>query len=516
MKKNILILTLTFLCCVSFCSAQLSFQKKYSGSNESRALSVVQTKDNGFVFCGLISGAGTANNGIYLVSTDSLGDTLWTKIIGSGVYNFGNCLQQTKDGGFIIFGFMDPGAVLIKTDSLGVINWARSYTIPNKLLQGMSVRQTLDSGYIMVGTSYPHPSLNQDAFLIRINSVGDTLWSKTIGSPLSESGAAVIQTHDSGFAVLVDVFGGNSFLMKFGLQGNLIFSKPYHAAHSLDLLELPDSSLMIAGKITYFSGFDGLLFKTKPNGDTIWAKIYYGSGEDDFTNIHQTNDGGFILCGSRNNTNINGTGNRASLVKTNASGDTLWTRTYGKPGNSIGGFGMSVQQTMDKGYILAGYTYNDSTSNYEINLLKTDSFGIAACNQGKLATQVTQISIYSHNASLALSPSGINVSNPVLTVFSGGNPQTLCSTLGYSDLASSNKNITLFPNPSVGHFNIAFPNLIENGKLTVYDLIGRSFFASNILHESQKEIHIKGISPGIYFVKVFDGEQEQIKKICIE
>lgn len=502
--------------CISFCLGQISFQKRYSGNGESRALSVVQTKDNGFAFCGFITNQGTSNGGIYLVRTDSLGDTLWTKIIGGGAYSFGNCIQQTNDGGFIVFGFLHPGALLIKTDSTGNINWARSFTKLNKILQGMSIKQTQDSGFILTGTSYSQPSGNQDAFLVRTNSIGDTLWTKTIGSQMPESGAAVIQTHDAGFAVLVDVFGGNSFLMKFGLQGNLIFSKPYHAAHSIDLLELPDSSLMIAGKITYFSGFDGLLFKTKPNGDTIWAKIYYGSGEDDFTNIHQTNDGGFILCGSRNNTFTNGTGNRASLVKTNASGDTLWTRTYGKPGNSIGGFGNSVQQTMDKGYILAGYNYNDTTSKDEINLLKTDSFGIAACNQGNLATQVKQISIYSHNASLAVSPSGIIVSNPILSVASGGSPQTLCSTVGYYDLASSNKIITLFPNPSNGQFSIVFPSFIENGKLTVFDLLGRSVFSSPIVHQAQKEIQLKGFSPGIYFVKVFDSNREICAKMMLE
>jgi hypothetical protein len=57
------------------------------------------------------------------------------------------------------------------------------------------------------------------------------------------------------------------------------------------------------------------------------------------------------------------------LIKTNAAGDTLWTRTFGSSGDD---HGYSVQQTMDGGYIIAGrtYDYNDAF------LVKTNADGI--------------------------------------------------------------------------------------------------------------------------------------------
>ena len=41
---------------------------------------------------------------VYLVKTNSSGDTLWTETFGGASYDYGNSVQQTTDGGYIIVG----------------------------------------------------------------------------------------------------------------------------------------------------------------------------------------------------------------------------------------------------------------------------------------------------------------------------------------------------------------------------------------------------------------------------
>ena len=86
-----------------------------------------------------------------------------------------------------------------------------------------------------------------------------------------------------------------------------------------------------------------MLVKTDASGNMLWNKTYSGS-------VIQTSDGGYAILGN-------------TLVKTDASGNMLWNKTYS---------GYSFVQTSDGGYAIAG----GSTSGREgVNLVKTDSLG---------------------------------------------------------------------------------------------------------------------------------------------
>jgi len=102
------------------------------------------------------------------------------------------------------------------------------------------------------------------------------------------------------------------------------------------------------------------LFKTNAQGDSLWARIY---GRGIGRSVEQTADGGYILAGGTSN---------VCLVRTNPSGDTLWTRTYGGAGSDVN---YSVLQTPDGGYITAGHTYSFGAGAYDVYLIKTDSLG---------------------------------------------------------------------------------------------------------------------------------------------
>ncbi|MEO0050715.1 MAG: T9SS type A sorting domain-containing protein, partial [candidate division WOR-3 bacterium] len=115
---------------------------------------------------------------------------------------------------------------------------------------------------------------------------------------------------------------------------------------------------------------DVFLVKTDANGDTIWTRTYGGEETDVGYSVQQTADGGYIIAGF---TESFGAGMRdVYLIKTDSLGDTLWTRTYG---GATGDEGWSVQQTADGGYIIAGWK-GDTRDNPDVYLIKTDSLGL--------------------------------------------------------------------------------------------------------------------------------------------
>jgi|GEM_PF-6522100 len=73
----------------------------------------------------------------------------------------------------------------------------------------------------------------------------------------------------------------------------------------------------------------------------------------------------------------------------------------------------------------------------------------------------------------------------------------------------------IYPDPSSEAFTISFPGIISEGKLEIFSVFGEKIYSDKIINNSRKEIHLKNISEGAYFVRVFDGEKYYTKKIII-
>src|SRR6185436_10296148 len=177
-----------------------------------------------------------------------------------------------------------------------------------------------------------------DVYLIKTDSTGNLLWSKTFGGTDEEVGFSTQQTSDGGYIIA-------------GYYGS------------------------VGG-----GGFQIYLLKTDANGGLVWSKTFSGGGVG--FSVQQTMDGGYIISGFNGNSNAS-----ICLIKTDANGNLLWSKTFGGTNEDWAG---SVQQTADGGYVITGYTRNFGSGGYcDIYLIKTDSSGNSGCNQGNLNTIAT-------------------------------------------------------------------------------------------------------------------------------
>ncbi len=251
----------------------------------------------------------------------------WEKTFGGSGSDWGDSVQQTSDGGYIISGFSYPyGSVscdvyLVKTDSGGNWLWQNNFGISD-VDQGKSVQQTSDGGYIIAGYTYSYAADSADVYLVKTNSAGNRIWQKTFGGTDFEKGSSVQQTSDNGYII-------TGYTFSYGANPPNVY-----------------------------------LIKADSGGNSQWEKTLGRSVGDYGSSVQLTSDGGYIITGI---TYAYGTGGDVYLVKTDSGGNLQWEKTFGGSSNE---YGESVQQTSNSGYIIAGSTYSYGAGSSDVYLVK--------------------------------------------------------------------------------------------------------------------------------------------------
>ena len=348
--------------------------KTYGGSDWDVGYSVQQTSDGGYIIVGTTAFFGHGEHDVWLLKTDSNGDTLWTKTYGGTDNDGGHSVQQTTDGGYIISGYTHSfsanygDAYLIKTNSLGDALWTKTYGADFTEYRSSSVQQTLDGGYITAGWIREFGTFNGWGFLIKTDALGDTIWTRNLSGSVQE----VQQTSDGGY-ISVGCYWDPP--LNFWLQyqktdsiGNTIWNKTffwYGTSDGQSVQQTPEGGYIITGSLNDHVW----LLRTDANGDTLWTKIL----GDQFSygmSVQQISSNGYIITGFTGSDPFD-----LYIIRTDSHGDTLWTRTYGGAGPDEG---LSIQQTSDGGYIIAGFTDSFGAGNGDLWILKIapDTFSI--------------------------------------------------------------------------------------------------------------------------------------------
>jgi hypothetical protein len=297
--------------------------------------------------------------------------------------NKGYSVAMAYDQGYVVVGsacwvmFFD--GYLIRTNNYGD-------TVFTKLLNSYpdffdevayAVDNTADTGFIVTGRTCGE-SYRSDILLIKLDKNGETVWSKSIGDTKEEFGIYARQTTDGGYIISGGMsfpegpFEYQAYLVKTNSDGDMLWSK-YYGSMSDNLgygvLQNPDGGYMLLADYKKPSGnCDIWLIKTDASGDSLWSKTIGNSIEDRGRSIEFTCDGGYIIGGYT----CHYGGKDMFLVKTRPSGELEWCKYFG---SYMPDEGYCAIPTTDKGYAIVGYTESYGAGNMDIYLVKTDDKG---------------------------------------------------------------------------------------------------------------------------------------------
>ncbi len=314
-----------------------------------------------------------------------LGRLIVTSSGGSGIAYGSRGLESANviinaHNGFLIGGhtsFEGSGyktVRLFQIDELGDTLWSKTYDHMHSTVNDITLSP---DGYIAVG--YKENRTAADAFIIKINMDGDTLWTKTLGNiSKHESFNSIIAINDGYIAVgRCSSNGTNVFVVKFTDSGEILWTKDLGSTKDQfgnDIVAVEDG-FIISGGIYESSGFlNGLILKIDSLGNLIWTKEYGDESNDILKSICTSNDYGYVLSGySRSLSNRS---NDIWILKINDTGETLWSEKYGTSYTEFSEFNDEANDmiSVSDGYLLCGESGSVGKS-AEFLVLKIDESG---------------------------------------------------------------------------------------------------------------------------------------------
>ena len=305
----------------------------------------------------------------------------FSKTFGGTDNDRGFDVQQTADGGYIITGwtwsFKTQGGHnlwLSKTDWRGREEWNAIFGGWSHE-EGNSVIQTLDGGFLITGSTYSFGTQGvTNLWLVKTDPDGNEEWSKVIEENQGSVGHSVQQTSDGGYIITGEKYnsietGVDVWLIKTNSFGNVEWTKTFDGdgfdtGHSV--LQTDDGGYIVCGTA---GGKYPFIIKTDATGTEQWHTLIYRNaiGRGEGYSIQQTLDGGYVIVGI-----ISFGDSDIWLIKIDAQANELWSKTFGGVDRDEG---YSIQLTSDGGYIIVGVTLSFGNGGQDIYLIKTDSEG---------------------------------------------------------------------------------------------------------------------------------------------
>ncbi len=180
---------------------EVLWTKTFSSSNYNEGLSLLETSDSNIVFVGF---SGTSHGAYkhFMVKTDLEGNQIWKKRFGNNTQQSLNSVVEYYDGSLVATGYTNnyDDLYIVKRNSEGDLDWQKSIDYSETddwdTDQGNDIILANNGGFYILGSTnmYPATAGQDDFWLIKLNSDGDTLWTDVIGGEWWDIGQSLTQT----------------------------------------------------------------------------------------------------------------------------------------------------------------------------------------------------------------------------------------------------------------------------------------------------------------------------------
>ncbi len=359
-------------------SKSITFEKYFGGAHEDYGYCVDQTPDGGYIIGGSTR-IDDLNTQAYIIKTDKKGNKQWEKIFGEDHSEFIMDAKSLRDG-FIFAMFSNSNLsqnfhlVLLRTDLNGDELWRAQFDGPNGSPLSASITIIKNEEFI-VAAGYMFKLNPLLGILAKVHQNGKREWAHTMYNKVitcvkqSKKG----QIYLTGFHREEEDM--KSWLAEFDIEGRKNWQKTMGSGYIFSMDITRDGGIIFGGlnPVPKSVNWVPFLIKSDNQGMMEWSQTYNAQVTESHFYVTAIGKNGYVFTALHQNSDtMNG---NLILVKTDKKGTVVWWRNYGTPESNERG--ICIKQTIDKGFIVTGIT-NRFEDNQNIYLLKTDESGLAA------------------------------------------------------------------------------------------------------------------------------------------
>lgn len=590
MKPLKILLILLFLF-IGLLKSQAQLQKTYGFEKDDFGKVLLKSNDSSFYLIGAYS---------YLSHIDTTGNIIWEKKIrpkDDSYYNIITDAINADSTDFLLLvnnypkGGDKENISVVKLNIYGDTIWTKSYGNPFRYCNANRIIGTNDGGYVMIGNASLTNWRTRDMLIIRTDNLGKVIWSKTYGGGKNENGIALSET-DAGDLMIVGQTesygegGQDIHILKLNSSGDTIWTKTIGGNrydYPSDIINTKPNEFIITGTTSsyeqHYHDDDIFLLKIDGNGKVIWSKTYGGNKDESSTRVIPTKDNNYLIVGS---TQSYGFGQEdIFLIRTTTEGDTIWTKGYGGSSTDIGRHIIEAS----KGYYILGDTRSFSVGGKDMCVLQIDESGNSACRFEDVHPEISNPVWKEHSGGIVgggcseefRGISILNVStqsNDMCTcvppvakfdfsqtdgfiefidlstwadtwLWDFGNGETSneqntyyfisgeltvsltvknqCGTHTYSEIIygngikenSQSSLINIFPNPTKDFIFVKTDENIGVSLINISDILGNEILSVKNIIQNPLKINLSILNPGIYLMRFFTVDNVSITKRII-
>lgn len=385
---------------------QKDWQKCLGGSLQDIPGDIIRLRDGNTILLSNVdsyNGDVTTNHGstdIWLIKLDVNGDIIWKKSIGGTSIDIGTDVSELPNGNLIISGYSSSSngdiptnlgnfdVLLMSTDNVGNILWTKIFG-GSQVDLCYSHLLTDDGGFILGGGSYSNNHDvsgnhgDQDFWVFKTDNAGNLLWQQSSGGSGNDVCYSLAKDNTGNIYACgttnssdgnINIAHGNYdiWVLKYNSSGTVLWNKTYGGSNyetAQSLLIDSRQNILIGGytrsvddDVTSNYGYgDSWVINLDNNGNLLEENNFGGSGGDNLFSILETADGGYLLTSGSTSTDIDITNRYGQedfwLCKTDASLNIEWSQNYGGSGNDRP---VNVIQNQDGGFLVAGYSFSNN------------------------------------------------------------------------------------------------------------------------------------------------------------
>ena len=315
-----------------------NFERIYGLEHVYAGTDIIQKKDGGYAIIGETTAHDTQD--LLFADLDEYGNVIHAMIIKGDSIDQGMDVIQTKDGGFLLTGqtssfgndFYD--ILLVKLDKSYKKEWSKVMGgFDNDY--GNELIETSDNCYLLTGYTYSYGAGIDDTYLIKFSATGDTLWTKIYGGIFNDHSQSMTSMPDGGVALagyqLDKEYGFyDIYVLRLDDLGDTLWTRKYGTEfhdRATAIYSLNDGSLIVGGGSEKSANdMDFNVLKLSPEGNVIWAKNYGTLSPEQLTGIAPAPNNGIYACGWTKG--FDGSSDQM-VLRLDANGKVIWTYVVG-------------------------------------------------------------------------------------------------------------------------------------------------------------------------------------------